>query len=311
MRLYIIQSLKLGTRSFVRNGSLVFLTIVAIIGIQMVFMAGLFGKAVFGYALSALERRVDARLSLVATASDTQINQLVESIRALPHVSDVQKVESQDIYASFQDRHADDFLTLQALKELSVNPFGDEIIVKLDTPSYYNEFFRQLTSPDILPGDLVSLIEDTDTVHNDVLVDRLAKFEHTASNIATVLVIVAFLVVVVVLSVVSRLFLSQYSRDIAVMRTFGVSESHIGAWLCVTYSICIVLATAISMLCISGIFSAFDAYMASLSAGLSLSAWFHANILGVVGFVFFVSLAIVHLVTMVFLSLHKSNPRSR
>lgn len=305
MRLYLLQSLKLGTRSFVRNGSLVLLTIVAVIGIQIVFMAGLFGKAVFSYALEALEKRVDIRLSLVSDAPNESVDQLQKILTGIPHVKSVEKIESDKLYTSFQDRHAEDFLTLQALKELDANPFGDEIVIKLDSAEHYKGFFTQLQSSGAVSEELLSLIEDTDTLHNDEMVKRLANFQQTANNIGWVLIIASFLIIILVLSVVSRLFLSQYSADIKVMRSFGVSESHIGAWLCVTYSYCIVVATVFSMLCVAGIFQAFDAYIATLSAGLSLSTWFQTNLLGIVGFVFFVSLAIVHIVTLFFLGTHK------
>jgi cell division protein FtsX len=306
MRLYFVQSLKLGTRSFVRNGMLVALTIIAIVGVQMVFMAGLFGKTLFGYALSAVERRVDVRLSLVADAPDATTARLVETVKSMPHVVEVRQEVSDSIYESFKQRHAEDFLTLQALQELQGNPFGDEIIIKLDSASYYNAFLAELENPDIFNSEILSIIEDVDTERNDEMVRRLVNFEQTVSNIGLVLLAVSFFIIILILSVVSRLFLSQYSSDVSVMRNYGVSESHIGAWLGVTYTLCIIFATAISVLCVAWVFTMFDAYVQSLSAGLSLTTWFQANLWGIAGFVFFVSLAIVHAVTLVFLMVRAS-----
>jgi len=307
MLLFFIQSLKLGTRSFIRNGLLVFLTILAIVGIQIVFATGLFGKTLFNYSLTALERRVDVRLSLVTNAPTNSIIRLKQTLETMPYVKSVQHIVSSDIYEDFKQKHSTDLLTMQALRELPGNPFGDEMVIKFSQASYYQEFYNNISNPDTFPSELAEIIEDTDTAHNDTIIKKLSNFQKTANIIGLGTIIFAFFIFFLILIIISRLFLNQYSKDVKIMRSLGAPDSHIGSWLIVIYTYCIVIATAISLLTISGLFNIFDKLMSLISGGISMSSWLQLNFFSTAGFIFFFTLTVVHLVILFFLNLKKSN----
>ncbi len=278
-----------------------FLAIVAIICIQGILLAGLFGKVLFQYGIHALEKRVDVRLSLVNSATESQRASLVEKLQTLPHITEIRSVSATAIYNEFQSRHATDFLTLQALKELNGNPFGTELVIRLDSPSSQAEFINQLKDTETLSAEQQSVIEDVDAIHNDILVSRLQSFKDTAIKVGGATSLLVFVVVFLILSVVSRMFLNEYAVDIAVMRTYGVGEGYIGGWLSATYTICVIVASVITLLGGSLLMGQFDNFVGSLGAGAMVQNWYQSNLLYITGFVVFTSLCIIHLMVMVFL----------
>jgi cell division protein FtsX len=300
--LFFIQNLRLGIRSFVRNGGAVFLAMVAIICIQVVLLSAVFGKALFRYGIDAIEKRVDIRISLVNAASKTQVDELVQKIETLPYITSVESLSAQNIYQDFQGRHANDFLTLQALKELGGNPFGSELVVKVDSPVSQAEFLSLLKNGDTLSVEQQSIIEDVDAIHNDVLVKRMQSFEDTAVKIGAISSLVVFVIVLVILSVVSRMFLQQYALDIQVMRTFGVGEGYIGGWLAATYTLCVIISSVITLLLGSFVVAQFDNFAGSVGVGSALATWYQTNLIPIAGFVLATSLCIIHLIVFVFLS---------
>lgn len=300
-KLFFIQNLRLGIRSFLRNGTAVFLAIIAIICIQVVLLSGVLGKALFRYGIDALEKRVDVRLSIINTASKTAVDNLLEKLKSLPHIVEIRNISSDAIHRDFQARHATDFLTLQALKELNGNPFGSELVVRLDKPASQAEFLEQLKDGQTLSTDQQSIIEDVDAIHNDILVARMNAFEDTAVRIGAISSLVVLLIVVVVLSVVSRMFLQEYTLDINVMRTFGVGDGYIGGWLSATYTLCVLLASIATLLLGSFIVGQFDNFAGSLGVGGMMAGWYQTNIVAISGFMIGTSLCIINLIVMIFL----------
>jgi cell division protein FtsX len=267
----------------------------------MVLLSGLFGKVLFSYGISSLEKRVDVRLSLVTGLPDSARNSLAKKIETLAYVAEVKSFSADDIYKKFQQRHATDFLTLQAVKELNGNPFGSELVVRLDRPTSQNEFVELLKKPSTLSTEELSAIEDVDASHNDVLVARLSSFSATALRVGSVTSAIILCIVLVVLSIVSRMFLNQYTADIAVMRTYGVAERYIGSWLSATYTLCVIFATTVSILLGSLTISLFDNFLGSLGSGAMITAWYNGNIVYIIGFVLFISLAVIHTMVLFFL----------
>ena len=206
MKLHLVQSLRLAIRSILRNPLLIVLAIVAVVCIQSVLLGTLFGKSLFGYSMTALEKRVDIRLSLVQDINESDKQKILSYIESAPNVENAKLISRSDIYTGFQTRHSNDFLTNQALKELDVNPFGDEIVVHLDKPTTHSAFIESLNDSDTIQSGITALIEDIDTIHNDTLVQKLTSFQRVGSTIGLAALLVSTTIVVLVLIVLSYVF---------------------------------------------------------------------------------------------------------
>src|SRR5258708_7655006 len=139
-----------GLIGFIRNG-FVSLSAVLIMTITLlVASALLISSAALQSVLRELTQKVDVTVYFTTASTDDQIQQLTNSLKALPEVASVIYVSRDQALAAFQARHANDQLTMQALQELGDNPLGSSLEIRAKDPSRSEEHTSELQSPDHL-----------------------------------------------------------------------------------------------------------------------------------------------------------------
>lgn len=126
-----------GFLNFFRNktvsmSSLAILTVtLLIIGVFFFF------RGIFDYSLNQVKSKVDIKIYFKLDATGDQINNVLTKLKSLPEVDSVSLTSAEQALTDFEAKHANDPVTLEALKEVGGNPFGAMItLMAKDTSSY-------------------------------------------------------------------------------------------------------------------------------------------------------------------------------
>ncbi|MEK7105935.1 MAG: permease-like cell division protein FtsX, partial [Patescibacteria group bacterium] len=165
--------LKSGWVNFKRNG-LVSSASVLVTTITLSLITALF---LFNASLSSmivsLQDKVDIAVYFTVDAPEERILALKDVLEKVPEVQTVEYVSADEEVLAFRDRHADDYLTLQALDELGDNPFGGSIRIKAKDSAQYESIATLLEGDSQIARDNSQIIERINFAQNRVVIERL------------------------------------------------------------------------------------------------------------------------------------------
>jgi cell division transport system permease protein len=219
---------KAGFLNFKRNGLVSFVSVLVTTITLSVIMLLILTKAVFLHSLNDIETKVDVKISFVAGTKEENVVELRKAIEALPEVRDVTYTSAEQELVDFRERHREDYLTLQALEEVSSNPLGGSFNIKAyDSMQYESiaQFIENADSPAV--RDAKRFIHNVNYTDNKLIIDRINMIVNTGQEIGIALALIFSLIAIVVTYNTIRLTI-HYSRDeIGIMRLVGASRSYI------------------------------------------------------------------------------------
>jgi cell division transport system permease protein len=214
-----------GIIGFIRNG-FVSLSAILIMTITLFVVAALLiSHAALLSVLKQLTENVDVTVYFTTNASDDQMQQLQKSLQALPEVASLTYVTREQALASFQERHKNDQLTMQALDELGENPLGASLEVRAKDPSQYEAIAKFLTAQQGSAEG--AAIDKVNFFQNKAAIDTLSNIITTSRKLA--IAIAVFLGIASLLIAFNTIRLAIYtSRDeIGVMNLVGASHWYV------------------------------------------------------------------------------------
>ena len=210
--------------SFVSLASILVVTVTLFVVGMVIFLS-----VILNSSLVDLKNKVDVSVYFSIAAPEADILSVKKTIESLPEVSGVQYVSKEEAIAAFRERHKDDYLTLQALEELSYNPLGARLNVLAQDPSQYESIVRFLEHrPEIATAENPNgIIEKLNYRQNKEVIDRLARLiagaERLGYAFAGVLILISLLITLNTI----RLVIYMSREEIAVMRLVGASNFYI------------------------------------------------------------------------------------
>src|SRR5687768_16480362 len=132
----------------------------------MVAGAILLLNALLHFSLAQIQDRVDVNVYFYPDVSEESILTLQEKLQAVPEIARVTYTSRDAAIALFEERHKDDFLTLQALRELEENPLGASLSIKAVDASQYETIAQVIDDESPLLVDSSSLIEKVNFYQN-------------------------------------------------------------------------------------------------------------------------------------------------
>lgn len=253
-----------GARSFWRSGSVSFATVLimtvtlAIIGI-LVFLS-----AILSYTLSAIKDKVDVNVYFVTTAVEADIVSYQRRLAEIPEVERVMYTSREAALQAFEERHQNDELVLQALKELGDNPLGASLSIKAKDPSQYESIANFLANDPAKDAAGTSIIDRINYFQNKVVIDRLSGAIDATERAGAIIVLIFALASAVIAFATVRLAIYTARDEIGIMRLMGASNMYIRGPFIVAGVLAGVLAACIVLL----LFYPFAYY-----AGTSLETW--------------------------------------
>ena len=101
-------------------------------------------NAVLGFSLAQIANKVDVNVYFYPNAPESRIMEVKSTLEQLPEVASVEYVSEDDALKQFRERHASDYLTLQALDELGTNPLGATLNVRAKESGQYETIAKML-----------------------------------------------------------------------------------------------------------------------------------------------------------------------
>jgi cell division transport system permease protein len=181
----------------------------------------IFSQAVLNFALSSIEEKVDVTVFMTIGAGETDILNLKKSIEELPTVESVTYVSSEQALENFKARHANDFLTLQALDELDGNPLGATLNIQAVDTEDYEAIATFLDTNDALGSGNRVIIDKVNYAQNKLVIDRLISITEGARRLGIAITIVLMIISLIITFNTIRLVIYISRDEISVMRACG------------------------------------------------------------------------------------------
>ena len=216
-----------GFVNFWRNGT-VSVASFLVTSITLSVIAGiLLSQAVLENSLAQIESKVDITVYFTTTAQESEITELQGRIEKLPEVAEVAYVSREQALEDFKAKHANDYLTLQALDEIGENPLGALLNIRAKDPAQYEGVAKFLENASALSSNGTSIIDKINYNQNKVVIDRLTDLIGGARQLGFILT--AVLVVISVLIMFNTISLTIFfaREEISIMRLVGAENRYI------------------------------------------------------------------------------------
>ena len=165
----LIRIIRTGFIQFKRQG-VVSAAAILIMTITLCVMTALIFLQVFlHFALAEIENKVDVTVYFQVGATQDKILTLKDAIDELPEVSSSIYISAEEALERFEERHKDDYLTLQALEELGENPLGASLNIKAREVSQYEGIARFLEGDNLLIQGSANIIDKINYFQNKLI----------------------------------------------------------------------------------------------------------------------------------------------
>ncbi len=216
-----------GYRNFMRSG-FTSLASVLVMTITLVVITGLiYLQATLTTSLNTIKDKVDVTIYFVPSADEVEILAVEASLKKLPEVASIAYVSQADALTNFKAKHSNDYLTLQALDELSENPLGALLNVKAKDPSQYESIAKAFDNDTALSKQALTIIDKIDYHQNKVVIDRLNSIITGAQRLGFALSFILILISVMITFNTIRLIIYMSREEISVMRLVGAATKYI------------------------------------------------------------------------------------
>lgn len=237
-----------GYRNFMRSGFTSLASILMMVITLFVITSLIFVKATLTASLDDIKSKVDVTVYFVPGADEAAITALQAGLTKLPEVKDVTYTSSDETIAAFKEKHANDYLTLQALDELNDNPLGASLNIKAKDPSQYESISKYFDSDSALSKGTLSIIDKIDYHQNKVVIDRLSAIINGAQKLGFAVSLILILISIIITFSTIRLIIYMSREEIGVMRLVGAGPKYIQGPFIVSGILVGVTASIITML---------------------------------------------------------------
>ncbi len=221
--------LKSGWINFRRNG-LVSYAAILVATITLAVVTGIFlFHAVLTSAIAQVQDKVDIAVYFTVDAPEEDILKLEDTLQKLPEVAFVTYNSADQQVLAFRERHADDYLTIQALEELGDNPFGGSLLIKAKDSTQYEAIANVLEGDNQIARENAQIIERINYSQNKVVIDRLNQLIENVNTIGLIVTVILSLISIVIVFTTVRLTIYIAKEEIGIMRLVGASSSYVRA----------------------------------------------------------------------------------
>nr|MBP6925987.1 permease-like cell division protein FtsX [Candidatus Paceibacterota bacterium] len=160
-------------------------------------------NALLSFSLGQISERVDINVYFYPDASEIDTLALHDDLELLPEVTSVDYISREEAIDNFRERHADDYLTLQALDELNENPLGASLNIQADEAGQYVSIAQYLET-----STYTNSIEKINYNQNKNIIDKLNDIMDTVQRLG--LIVTLFFIVISILITFNTIRLAIY-----------------------------------------------------------------------------------------------------
>lgn len=269
-----------GLINFYRNTFVSFASVMMMTITLMIIGATIFMSAILSFTIANIERKVDVNVYFYPNAPEAQILDMKSALEQLPQVADVTYVSRDQALADFQERHQNDYLTLQALNELGSNPLGASLNIQAKDSDQYESIADFLSGDETMESGVnKTIIEKVNYYQNKEIINRLNGLSNTVKKIGIGLTVVFVGLSVVVTLNTIRMAIYSSREEINVMRLVGAENKYIRGPFMVEGIVSGLFAAVITIVIMFPLTLWVSKYTVDFFGGLSLVKYYGDNFL--------------------------------
>ncbi|MCK5591830.1 MAG: ABC transporter permease, partial [Candidatus Pacebacteria bacterium] len=267
-----------GVINFLRNGIVSFSSVlvmtVALLMIGSTILLSVFLNA----TLMNVEDKIDINVYFNVDAEEESILTLKNSLEILPEISSVTYVSKDLALEEFKERHKNDELTIQALKELEDNPLRARFNIKAVSPEQYDSIAQMLegdTAISLQYGD--GFIDKVNYRDNKLVIERMKKIIYGVEQGGIITTIVLIFISILITFNTIRLAIYISKDEISVMRLVGAGKMYIRGPFVVAGALYGVVASLITIGLFYPITLSIKQHTEDLYGGIDLFRYYISN----------------------------------
>jgi len=211
--------LKSSWLNFTRDGGIagatIFILVMAIFLVSSLFLL----KEASQFLILAIKEKVDISVYFKEDSTEKDILNVKEEISKIPEVKKVEYVSKEMALQIFVERHKDDPLLMEALREVGGNPFLASLNIKALEAGQYEKITQFLENPSF-----ENLIEKIDYYQRKPIIERIFSLTNFAKKTGILLSIALVMVTILVTFNTIRLAILNSSEEIKIQRIVGASN---------------------------------------------------------------------------------------
>ncbi len=216
-----------GYRNFMRSG-FTSLTSVLMMTVTLIVITGiLFLQATLQTSLANVRDKVDVTVYFLPGTAEDSVFSVQNELKKLPEVADIKYTSQDQALADFKERHANDYLTLQAIDLINENPLGSSLNIKAKDPSQYESISKYFEENSALSKEAMTVIDKIDYHQNKVVIDRLSAILNGAHRLGFAITLIFILVSFAITFNTIKLIIYMSREEISVMRLVGAANRYI------------------------------------------------------------------------------------
>lgn len=216
-----------GYRNFMRSGFTSLASVLIMTITLIVITSLLFVQVALQSSLNSIKEQVDVTVYFTQGSKEDDIKNIQTSIEKLPEVASILYISEDQALANFREKHAKDYLTLQALDELDGNPLGASLNIKAKDPSQYETISKYFEQDTALAKQALTVIDKVDYHQNKLVIDRLTSIINGAKRLGFALSLLFVIISIIITFNTLRLIIYMSREEISVMRLVGAANRYI------------------------------------------------------------------------------------
>lgn len=219
--------IKSGYKNFIRSGFTTVASTLVMTITLMVVTGLLLLQATLTTSLNNIKDKVDVTVYFVTGAAEKTIFEIQDDLEKLPEVASVEYTSQTQALEIFREKHADDYLTIQALDELNENPLGASLNIKAKDPSQYESIIKYFDSNTALSRQAEDAIYKKDYHQNKVVIDKLTSIIRGARKLGLLITSILIIISLIITLNTIRLIIYMSREEISVMKLVGATTRYI------------------------------------------------------------------------------------
>ncbi len=271
--------IRFGFQNFIRSGFTSIASVLVMTITLFVITSLIFVQASLNVSLTDIENKVDVTVYFVPGAQEPAIKNIENSLKKLPEVKSITYTSQTQALTNFKERHANDYLTLQALDELGGNPLGASLNIKAQNPSQYGSIANYFKGDNsTLSKGALTIVDRIDYYQNKAVINKLTSIINGANRLGFIISLIFILISIIITFNTIRLIIFMSREEIGVMRLVGASRKYIQGPFIVSGILVGVTASLLTILLFIPISIWLGNQMTSF-LGINLYTYFKSNFL--------------------------------
>ena len=229
-------------------------------------------KDVSQFVISSIEEKVDISIYFKEGITEQTVLGVQREIAQISEVKGIEYVSPDQALQDFVERHKEDFILMESVREVGVNPFLASLNVRAWEANQYGVVSDFLEESDFGP-----FIEKIDFYERKAVIDKVSSFTSAIGNSGIILSVVLIIVAILVTFNTIRLSIYNSRKEIKIQRLVGASNWYIRGPFLIQGAISGVLASLICLLIFTIILWFLSPKISSFFPELSLFTLFRSN----------------------------------